>query len=504
MSHPARLTLLRLSRISQPLPTGVRFFSSSAKGKKLKPMTSLVIHIARTHDQPGVAGSLLNILGKHSLNLANLHTQMSAFSYDGAAMWVDVRGRSEDDVKCQAAIKEIQAQGFAVRVLPPTDVPWFPSNLNELEDCVCDTIGGNSSNDTGESNEDNCTGGLLSPDHPGFNDAEYIKRRKYLAEVSNSYKLSDGKLPNIDYSDEEKRVWNTVYTRLKDCHKTWACAEYLETVKELELECGYGSVNGPPQLNDICEFLKSTTGFRMWPVTGLLSARDFLNCLAFRVFCSTQYIRHGANPFYTPEPDVIHELVGHVPLLADPAFAEFSQKVGLASLGASDEEIMKLANIYWFTIEFGLIRDPNDTEKVKVIGAGILSSFGEMEWSASSNALPSTECREMGGILKTHPNLLKPNLQDFDPFQCAEFEYPITTYQPTYFVGESIEDMKEKIEKYCDRMPKPFHPCYDPVTNTISPSRHVARMGRDNEEMVKRQGEKQKDYFDKIEAARRI
>ena len=192
------------------------------------------------------------------------------------------------------------------------------------------------------------------------------------------------------------------------------------------------------------------TGWRLRPIAGLLTKREFLNGLAFKTFNCTQYIRHASDPLYTPEPDAVHELIGHIPMLVDPFFADFSQEIGLASLGASEEVLTKLAAVYWFTVEFGLCIEDG---KRKAYGAGVLSSVTEMNWALSDG----------------------PPIYKLDPFEIAKnhLDYPINAVNEKYFVAESFERAKEQMIEFSKSLPRPFNVIYNPATFSIEVDRKI-------------------------------
>lgn len=305
---------------------------------------------------------------------------------------------------------------------------WFPRHISQLDNC----------NHILTKFEPE-----LDMTHPGWSDQSYRERRKMIADISFNYKYGDT-IPRIDYTPEEIQTWDSVYSKVFELLPGRASSMHRKYLAVMETECGYG-LGQIPQLEDVSNFLKKSSGFSLRPAAGLITARDFLASLSFRVFQCTQYVRHHSSPHYSPEPDVLHELIGHTPLFADPSFAQFSQEIGLASLGATDEEIEKLASVYWFTVEFGLCKEGGE---VRAYGAGLLSSYGELLHSLGTG--PEIEYRP------------------FEPASAAVQEYDDQAYQNIYYVAESFEDAKAKFRAWVgNNLSRQFCVRFDPFTQSI-------------------------------------
>lgn len=211
----------------------------------------------------------------------------------------------------------------------------------------------------------------LDQDHPGFRDLAYRERRNTIASIATRY-VQGTKVPKAPYTAEEHQVWSQVSRLLAPLHQRHASAHYLSAKEQLGLP-----ESKIPQLTDINKDLVGASPFQMSPVAGLITPRLFLSKLAEGVFFSTQYIRHHSKPLYTPEPDVIHECIGHAPTFLIEDLVDLNILFGKATNCSQNEEAeLKLIRAYWYTLEFGVVYEDGEA---KALGAGLLSSVDELQ-----------------------------------------------------------------------------------------------------------------------------
>jgi phenylalanine-4-hydroxylase len=218
----------------------------------------------------------------------------------------------------------------------------------------------------------------LEPAHPGLHDAAYVQRRQELFALCRRHRLERLGPPLIEYTLEETRIWREVSPKLDELHQRHASRIYLQAKRALGI-----SQDEVPQLRLLSEKLTRKTRMHLVPAEGPLPYRTFYAYIANRGFPVTQFIRHGSHPEFTPEPDMIHDCLGHVPPLCNPDYAELLTLIGkAASTTDRPEQVLALKRFSWFSIEFGLIEEDGQT---KVFGAGILSSTGEIPFSLSAS-----------------------------------------------------------------------------------------------------------------------
>jgi phenylalanine-4-hydroxylase len=212
--------------------------------------------------------------------------------------------------------------------------------------------------------------------HPGIGDAAYVARRHDLFALCRRYRLETLGPPVIAYTDEEERIWREVSPKLDELHQRHASRIYLQAKRDLGI-----SADRIPQLRDLSGQLERMSGMHLVPAEGPIAYRIFYTYIAARGFPCTQFIRHGSRPEFTPEPDMIHDCLGHVPPLVNHDYAELLTTIGKAAVRAtSGDHVLALKRLSWFSIEFGLIEEAGET---RIFGAGILSSTGEIPFSLS-------------------------------------------------------------------------------------------------------------------------
>jgi phenylalanine-4-hydroxylase len=253
----------------------------------------------------------------------------------------------------------------------------------------------------------------LGENHPGFNDPVYRGRRNEIAAAAMAWKPGMP-IPQVAYNEQEHAIWRRVSAELHVKHERYAVREYLEAKERLGLP-----EDRVPQLDEVTARLEPLTGFRYDPAPGLVPLREFYGSLADRVFHSTQYVRHPSEPLYTPEPDVIHEVIGHGNMLASPRFAALKCAAGEAARRVeTDEALQFIADVFWFTMEFGVMREGGE---LRAYGAGILSSYGEIEEFRGMEIRP-LDLAEMGSIT-----------------------YDITKYQPVLYCADSMDQLEQVV-----------------------------------------------------------
>ncbi len=208
-------------------------------------------------------------------------------------------------------------------------------------------------------------------------------------------------------------MWDALFARQAGMLKGRAVPAFLEGLDVLRM-----SKPGIPDFEELSDRLRSLTGWSVVAVPGLVPDEVFFRHLANRVFVAGRFIRTPEQIDYLQEPDIFHDVFGHVPLLANPVFADYMQAYGEGGLRSLEFGAMhRLARLYWYTVEFGLIRDG---DALKLFGAGIVSSFGESVFALDD---PS------------------PNRIGFDLARVMRTRYKIDDYQQTYFVIDSFEDL---------------------------------------------------------------
>jgi phenylalanine-4-hydroxylase len=255
---------------------------------------------------------------------------------------------------------------------------------------------------------DSTTNGLLPP--AGF---DYGARRQAIADLG---------LETVNYLPHENEIWHVVMDALEPLHESLACSEYRSGYESLDLP---GS--SVAQLGAVNARLQTLTGFRLTPTAGIAAPQAFYSVLADRRFTAARFVRDATDPFFSPDPDVLHEVIGHGASLASGPIAELYEAAGAAFRRLADNNSIEVfSRVFWFVFETGTLYEGG---RVKAFGASVLSSVSELR------QLEQVAVTRVGNSL----------------FELAEAPYDIRRFQPVVFAFDSFEHLQELLLAFFER-----------------------------------------------------
>lgn len=255
-------------------------------------------------------------------------------------------------------------------------------------------------------------------DHPGFADPDYLRRRDAIVAAAEGHEVG-APSPRVEYDEREHATWRAVYTALVAARRATVCRAAREAGEKAPIPTDH-----VPQHAEVGDRLRELSGFSFTLAGGIVPNKRFLGSMAEGYFHAVQYVRHPRVPLYTPEPDVIHDVLGHGTHLASPWFADLYRTVGAAAARVDSEDALDLiSRVYWYSLEYGVAFEEGEP---KAYGAALLSSYGELR------------------------HFRRADIRAWDVHDIVARPYQIAGYQPVLFAFDSLEHAAEGLHAFLD------------------------------------------------------
>ena len=372
-------------------------------------------------------------------DIYSIQGKVDATTKDGKdVVLFDVSFDNSDEQAVEKIQKDLLAMGLKFKLKSPPVVDWFPMSLEDL-----DQIG------THQRDLDMLDYDEMETKKSGAK--KDLKKEEFKKKMK-LHKLKDP-LPDQEWELQETKLWVKAYDQVNSRRMKYSTRSFNRNFEMLKRE-NMLIPNSVPKLESLNKFLIDKSNWRLKPIGEGITHREFLNTLAFRTICINMNMRPVETPEVFSQTDVLHQVLSHVPMLLDPRLCELLQKLGQLSLGATDNQIVELFTIYWFTVELGLYKEDGE---YRFLGAAFTGSADNLDELDKITDKSGERVRKLDLVQGTLPY--------------AEFK--ISNVQPFYFYMNGYEDFNKQIDSYMESFYKPFNLRYNFGNSTYEVDRAV-------------------------------